>query len=76
MNSFQNYYLKIFVISAIKLMAHIHRHICANTPNRHSFCVIKLAKYFFRSTPFGHVFSQSLYLILYEETVEQAKTGL
>ena len=50
--------------------------ICANPPNCHSFCVMKLAKIFFRSTPFGHVFSQSLYLILYEETVEQAKTGL
>ena len=33
-------------------------------------------KNFFRSTPFGHVFSQYLYLILYEETVEQAKLGL
>ena len=50
--------------------------ICTNPPSRHSFCVMKLAKIFFRSTPFGHVFSQSLYLILYEETVDQAKTGL
>ena len=50
--------------------------ICANPPIRHSFCVMKLAKIFFWSTPLGQVFSRSLYLILYEETVEQAKTGL